>query len=330
MQELTNTGLAARRGNIIRVAVVDDHAAIRSGLEAAIASEPGLACVGLVADAEQLAPLMYRARPGVVVLDYHLPRINGLLLCRQIKSRRARARRHRVLRVRRRGPCDPRDRGRRRRARGQERARPRAPHGDPLRQPGRIVAAACDAGAASRGPRHARRHDIPILELLVQRTPHARIASQLAIERADARASHRPDARSVVRSGCPTCQPPSPPQSASAPSARPVGDSSVRMGARPHGNGTDRRRSSSRAVQQGDLRCTERELTAADLDSASLSALLDDADPHRRVVDLRGRRSRGARHGDRHPQPVVATRALRGRRGPARASRCAERHPRAP
>jgi DNA-binding NarL/FixJ family response regulator len=84
VQAPTNTGVAATRSDIIRVAVVDDHAPIRSGLEAAIASQPGLACVGLVADAEQLAPLIYRARPGVVVLDYHLPGVNGLLLCRQI------------------------------------------------------------------------------------------------------------------------------------------------------------------------------------------------------------------------------------------------------
>jgi DNA-binding NarL/FixJ family response regulator len=180
-----NTGVAATRSDIIRVAVVDDHAAIRSGLEAAIASEPGLACVGLVADAEQLAPLIYRTRPGVVVLDYHLARVNGLLLCRQIKAD--------VL----------------------------APavivytaFADAALVIPTIVASAdglvdksaparellesirCVSHGGSWLPHaipellHAARgalevDDIPILELLVQRTPHARIASQLAIERAD-------------------------------------------------------------------------------------------------------------------------------------------------
>jgi DNA-binding NarL/FixJ family response regulator len=70
---------------MIRVAVVDDHHAIRVGLEAAIASQPGITCVGTVADGEQLAALLYRARPDVLVLDYHLPRTDGLRLCRQIK-----------------------------------------------------------------------------------------------------------------------------------------------------------------------------------------------------------------------------------------------------
>jgi DNA-binding NarL/FixJ family response regulator len=39
-----------------------------------------------VPDGELLPALLYRARPDVVVLDYELPRINGLELCRQIKA----------------------------------------------------------------------------------------------------------------------------------------------------------------------------------------------------------------------------------------------------
>lgn len=68
------------------VIVVDDHAAVRLGLQAAIASRPGLVCIGAVPDAELLAALLYRARPDVVVLDYQLPRVNGLQLCREIKD----------------------------------------------------------------------------------------------------------------------------------------------------------------------------------------------------------------------------------------------------
>lgn len=69
-----------------RVAIVDDHAAIRLGLESAITSEPGLACVAVAADGEQLLALLSHARPDVVVLDYHLPRMNGLALCRRLKA----------------------------------------------------------------------------------------------------------------------------------------------------------------------------------------------------------------------------------------------------
>ena len=74
------------RPDIIRVVVVDDHAAVRLGLKAAMASEPGLACVGVASDGGQMQSLLYRTNPDVVVLDYHLPHVNGLALCRQIKQ----------------------------------------------------------------------------------------------------------------------------------------------------------------------------------------------------------------------------------------------------
>jgi DNA-binding NarL/FixJ family response regulator len=68
------------------VVVVDDHAAVRLGLSVAIGSRPGLVCAGALPDAELVPALLYRARPDVVVLDYELPRVNGLELCRQIKG----------------------------------------------------------------------------------------------------------------------------------------------------------------------------------------------------------------------------------------------------
>lgn len=71
---------------VIRVAVVDDHAAIRIGLSSAIASQPGLVCVGVATDGDDMPPLLHRTRPDAVVLDYHLPRVNGLELCRRIKT----------------------------------------------------------------------------------------------------------------------------------------------------------------------------------------------------------------------------------------------------
>ena len=198
----TNTRVAATRRDIIRVAVVDDHAAIRSGLQAAIASEPGLACVGLVADAEQLAPLIYRARPGVVVLDYHLPRVNGLLLCRQIKADvlapavivyTAFADAALVIPTIVAGADGLVDKS------------------APARE--LLEAIRCVSHGGSWLPRaipellHAARgvldaDDIPILELLVQRTPHARIASQLAIERADLERRIDRMLSRLLRSGC--------------------------------------------------------------------------------------------------------------------------------
>ena len=71
---------------MITVAIVDDHHAIRLGLRAALLSEAGLEPVGSAANAGETDVLLYRTRPDVVLLDYHLPGMDGLTLCRRIKS----------------------------------------------------------------------------------------------------------------------------------------------------------------------------------------------------------------------------------------------------
>jgi DNA-binding NarL/FixJ family response regulator len=71
---------------MISVAVVDDHHAVRLGLHTAIRSEPGLVNVGAASTAAELAPLLYRSRPDVVILDYHLPDEDGLTVCWRLKS----------------------------------------------------------------------------------------------------------------------------------------------------------------------------------------------------------------------------------------------------
>lgn len=71
---------------MIRVAIVDDHQAVRLGLYTAIRSEPGLVPAGAAASAAELAPLLYRSRPDIVLLDYNLPDVDGLTVCREIKA----------------------------------------------------------------------------------------------------------------------------------------------------------------------------------------------------------------------------------------------------
>jgi DNA-binding NarL/FixJ family response regulator len=71
---------------MIRIAIVDDHHAIRLGLDTAIRSEPDLESVGTASTAAETEPLLYRTRPDVVLLDYNLPDGDGLSLCRHIKS----------------------------------------------------------------------------------------------------------------------------------------------------------------------------------------------------------------------------------------------------
>jgi DNA-binding NarL/FixJ family response regulator len=71
---------------VIRVAIVDDHPAVRIGLHAALRAEPDIEPVGSANGAGELEPLLYRTRPDVVLLDYHLPGTDGLSICRTIKG----------------------------------------------------------------------------------------------------------------------------------------------------------------------------------------------------------------------------------------------------
>ena len=70
---------------MIRMLLVDDHPALRTGLTAVLRSEPGLVPLGTAASEEELWPALTRTRPDVVLLDYHLPPADGLVLCRRIK-----------------------------------------------------------------------------------------------------------------------------------------------------------------------------------------------------------------------------------------------------
>ena len=72
---------------MIRVSVVDDHPALRAGLQTVLDSEPHIAFAGESDGAEEhLWPMLKLVRPDVVLLDYHLPRGDGLQLCYRIKQ----------------------------------------------------------------------------------------------------------------------------------------------------------------------------------------------------------------------------------------------------
>ena len=66
---------------MIRIFSVDDHPALRAGLQAVLQVEPGLVHVGGVGTEEELWPALHRTMPDVVLMDYHLPGTDGLQLC---------------------------------------------------------------------------------------------------------------------------------------------------------------------------------------------------------------------------------------------------------
>lgn len=69
-----------------RVLVVDDHSAVRSGVEALLADEPDLEPVGTAGGAEEGLTLAKQTRPDVAIVDFQLGDRDGLTLCRQLKE----------------------------------------------------------------------------------------------------------------------------------------------------------------------------------------------------------------------------------------------------
>jgi DNA-binding NarL/FixJ family response regulator len=66
---------------MIRVLVVDDHPAVRTGIEAVLRAEPGLVPIGSCAGVGHARHEIRRSSPSLVVVDYELQDGNGLDLC---------------------------------------------------------------------------------------------------------------------------------------------------------------------------------------------------------------------------------------------------------
>lgn len=70
-----------------RIAVLDDHAAVRLGLERVLQREPGFRLVAAVHDERELFETLAREPVDVVVLDYELARGDGLAVSQKLKQR---------------------------------------------------------------------------------------------------------------------------------------------------------------------------------------------------------------------------------------------------
>lgn len=77
---------AASAPRAVRVLIVDDHPAVRAGLQGVLDADPGLVPVGAVGTARAALAECERLVPDVVVVDYHLPDHDGLTLTRQLKA----------------------------------------------------------------------------------------------------------------------------------------------------------------------------------------------------------------------------------------------------
>ena len=77
---------------VIQILIADDHAIVREGLRALIATEPGMEVVGEAADGVQTVQLALSLRPDVILLDLVMPHKDGLATILDLKRESCEAR----------------------------------------------------------------------------------------------------------------------------------------------------------------------------------------------------------------------------------------------
>jgi DNA-binding NarL/FixJ family response regulator len=79
-----NAGIAAET---IPLLIVDDHPVVRHGLQAILQTDPSLSVVGEAEDGLDALEKVAQLHPRVVLMDVHMPKMDGLAATRRIKER---------------------------------------------------------------------------------------------------------------------------------------------------------------------------------------------------------------------------------------------------
>ncbi len=78
---------AAVAAESIPLLIVDDHPVVRHGLQAILQTDPTLAVVGEAEDGQDALEKVAQLHPRVVLMDVHMPKMDGLAATRRIKER---------------------------------------------------------------------------------------------------------------------------------------------------------------------------------------------------------------------------------------------------
>jgi DNA-binding NarL/FixJ family response regulator len=79
-------GTEPRRGDPIKVLVVDDHWVVRQGLRMFLDQESAITVVGEASDGSEALEQARRLRPDVVLMDILMPHVNGIEATKRIKT----------------------------------------------------------------------------------------------------------------------------------------------------------------------------------------------------------------------------------------------------
>jgi len=71
---------------VIRVLIADDHAIVRKGIRALLATEQDIEVVGEAQDGEEAVAEVMRLAPDVVLMDLVMPGMDGLEAIRQVAA----------------------------------------------------------------------------------------------------------------------------------------------------------------------------------------------------------------------------------------------------
>lgn len=76
----------ATHGTAVRVVITDDNALIRAGLRSLLATDTAWDVVGVAANGPEALELCRLTQPDLVLVDLHMPVMDGLSVSRAIKS----------------------------------------------------------------------------------------------------------------------------------------------------------------------------------------------------------------------------------------------------
>jgi DNA-binding NarL/FixJ family response regulator len=72
---------------LIRVLIADDQALVRAGFKMILDAEPDIEVVGEAVDGQEAVEQIGRLKPDVALMDIRMPRVNGIVATRRLRSR---------------------------------------------------------------------------------------------------------------------------------------------------------------------------------------------------------------------------------------------------